>query len=285
MNGHILNSLAQQRLEDFLKAPVHGLMLVGPTGSGKRTLALGVAEQVLDLQGGNFASHPYALLVESLEGKAIGIESVRKLEQFMALKVPGSRPYDRVVVIENAHLMTLEAQNALLKMLEEPPEGTVLILTANHEQTVLPTIRSRVRSIPLGRPERETLEKHFAGQGFDAQAIKQAYNISGGLPGLMSALLNESDHPLLQATEYARKLLSQTSFERLATVDELAKQRTLAVDITVILQQMAHLSLQSASGPAARKWHRVLTASYEASEALASSAQPKLALTKLMLEL
>ena len=42
-------------------------------------------------------------------------------------------------------MMTTEAQNALLKMLEEPPAGTVLVLTVNHAQTVLPTIRSRAQ--------------------------------------------------------------------------------------------------------------------------------------------
>jgi hypothetical protein len=95
--------------------------------------------------------------------------------------------------------------------------------------------------------------------------------------------LSDDDHPLKLATEKARQLLSQTIYERLLTVDELSKQKALALNVTFILQQMANISLQTASDEAAVKWQAVLTASYEAAEALNASAQPKLAVAKLML--
>lgn len=286
MKGLALNARTQDRIEAFAASPSHALMLVGPGGSGKRTLAENLAEAVLDLREGGFAGHPYTMLVAPEEaGKAIGIEAVRRLEQFLALKVPGKTAHDRAVIIEDAHLMTTEAQNALLKMLEEPPDGTVLILTVNHEQTVLPTIRSRAQAIPVDRLEKQLLEDYFGERGFAGPDIARAYAISGGLPGLMHALLSDTDHPLMQATEKARQLLSQTAYERLAYVDELAKQRLLAMDIALILQQMAHMGLQTGTGQAAKRWQAVLGAAYEAGEALALNVQPKLALTKLMLSL
>jgi DNA polymerase III delta prime subunit len=285
MKNLVLNPLTRQQVDVFTAKPSHALMLVGPRGSGKHTLAAAVAETVMGLPEGGFAGHPYALVVAPEDGKAIGIEAARQLERFLALKVPGKNTHDRVIIIEDAHLLTTEAQNALLKTLEEPPEGTILILTATHEQTVLPTIRSRTQLIPVGPLGRDGLEAHFAGQDFDAKDIRRAYAISGGLPGLMHALLHETDHPLVSATERARELLSRPAYERLTTVDELAKQKALALDVTAILQQMARLGLQTAAGPVAKKWQDVLAASYDASEALAANAQPKLALTKLMLSL
>jgi hypothetical protein len=99
----------------------------------------------------------------------------------------------------------------------------------------------------------------------------------------MSALLEQTEHPLLFATQQARQLLSQSAYERLLSVDELSKQRQLALDTMFILQQMAHVSLQSAAGETADKWQAVQAASYQAAEALAASAQPKLALANLML--
>jgi hypothetical protein len=160
-----------------------------------------------------------------------------------------------------------------------------LILTAAHERALLPTIRSRTQIIPVGRLEREQLEHHFKGHGHDMAAVERAYAISGGLPGLMSALLEDTDHPLVTATNTARELLSRTAYERLAMVDELSKQKALALDVTLILQQMARLSLQRAAGPVAKRWQHIMIASHEASEALLGNAQPKLALSKLMLEL
>ncbi|HMH31324.1 MAG TPA: hypothetical protein VK534_02505, partial [Methylomirabilota bacterium] len=151
-------------------------------------------------------------------------------------------------------------------------------------QSLLPTIRSRAQSIPVNKPNRDTLTDYF-GKDFGSGQVKQAYAISGGLPGLMNALLSEEDHPLVLATEKARQVLSSNAYERLLMVDELAKQKALAADTTFILQQMAHVSLQTVTGPAATKWQTVLAASYKASEALANSAQPKLTLTNLMLSL
>jgi DNA polymerase III subunit delta' len=286
MKDIVLHDLTRQRAESFTAKPSHALMLTGPTGSGKYTLAVRMAEAILRLPADGFLNHPYGLTIGPEEaGKAIGIEAVRSLEKFTSLKVPGKSAYDRVIVVDGAHLMTLEAQNALLKLLEEPPEGTVIILTVNHEQTMLPTIRSRAQSIPVGRVGRSDLERHFMGREFDDEAIGRAYSISGGLPGLMHALLYESEHPLLLATDYARRLLSQSAYERLSMVDELAKQKMLAIDICAILQHMAHLSLQTASGPVAKRWESILKAAYEAGESLSVSAQPKLVLTKLMLSL
>lgn len=285
MQDLILNPLTEQQIEAFTAQPSHALLLVGPTGSGKHTLATRLAETVLQISTGSFEGHPYTMLIAPEDGKAISIESARQLEQFLALKVPGKTAHDRAVIIEDAHLLTTEAQNALLKTLEEPPEGTVLILTAGHEQSLLPTIRSRVQLIPVGRLEREHLEAHFVNQAFDEETVARAYAISGGLPGLMNALLHESEHPLVLATDCARQLLTRPAYERLTMVDELAKQRVLALGTTIILQQMARLSLQTATGQAAKKWQTVLTAGYEAEEALLGNVQAKLALTKLALNL
>lgn len=283
MNDLLLHPATRRQLDDFLRAPSHALLLVGPSGSGKHTLAVKLSEAVLELQAGKLASYPYHLTLAPEEGKAIGIEAVRELEHFLSLKVPRQTPYNRTVIIEDAHLLSPEAQNALLKTLEEPPQGVLIILSAGNEQALLPTIRSRAQTVAVKRPDRTLTEAHFLARRFDEPSIKQALAMSGGLPGLMQTLLEQTDHPLALATDYARRLLSQPAYERLLAVDELAKQRSLALDIAFILQQMAHVSLQTATGESAAKWQAVLRAGYQAAEALEHSGQPKLVLTNLML--
>ena len=285
MNGLVLHPQTRQQLDDFIGAPSHAVMLVGPTGSGKQTLAVHVAEAILQLPAKSFTDYPYKMIISPEDGKAIGIEAVRSLEQFLSLKVPRPGPYNRAVIIQDAQTLTLEAQNALLKTLEEPPAATLIVLGVSHQQSLLPTVRSRAQTIAVKRPDRDALAAYFTGQNFEHKAIDQAFAISDGLPGLMQALLAHSDHPLLEATEKARQLLGQSAYGRLLAVDELAKQRQLAQGVTFILQQMAHAGLQKATGLTSTKWQKVLRASYDANEALSNSAQPKLVLTQLMLNL
>lgn len=275
----------QGLLNAYISAPAHAVLLAGPSGVGKGSLARHLAEQALDLGNQPFNEYAYGVYVEPKDSKdSIGIEAIRELEQFLKLKVPHNTPLNRGIIIERADKLTVEAQNAFLKTLEEPPDGTVIILTASNQKNLLPTIISRVQIVPVQRPEKDKVISHFS-EHFPNASINQIYAIGAGLPGLMNSLLEDEEHPLLQATSIARELLQKGAYERLLQVDTLAKDKNLAADVVYILQQMAHVSLQKATGATAKKWQAVLKASHETSEALQANAQPKLALTNLMLHL
>lgn len=81
------------------------------------------------------------------EEGATGIATVRNLQKTLFLKP--IRGKAKACVIQNAHTLTIEAQNALLKLLEEPPDNTIIILSANDTNAFLPTIISRCSVIQL----------------------------------------------------------------------------------------------------------------------------------------
>lgn len=99
------------------------------------------------------ASGPDLTIVSPGEKTSIGIETIRELKRNVSLK-PYKDP-NRLVIIEDAKALTIEAQNALLKILEEPPERTFFVLLSDDTESLLPTIVSRCQIAYL-TPEKET---------------------------------------------------------------------------------------------------------------------------------
>ncbi|NNK15568.1 MAG: DNA polymerase III subunit delta' [Sulfitobacter sp.] len=157
----------------------HAWLLTGPRGVGKATLAWRIARFLLatpDDDGGMFAApkpttldidadHPVARRIASGgEGglkaitrtmnpdtkrmrKQIVVDDIRALNGFFQMSsTDGGR---RVVIIDDADEMNVNAANALLKMLEEPPERATLLLLSHQPSSLLPTIRSRCRTLRL----------------------------------------------------------------------------------------------------------------------------------------
>lgn len=100
--------------------------------------------------------------------KSIGVEEIRLLKETLAKK-PFSAKL-RVCLVEEADTLTVQAQNAMLKMLEEPGDAVFLLLC---EGMLLPTIHSRCLTVPIPSPKREDWEKKAGGYGL-AAGKKQA---------------------------------------------------------------------------------------------------------------
>ncbi|HWY79242.1 MAG TPA: hypothetical protein VNW29_02700 [Candidatus Sulfotelmatobacter sp.] len=88
---------------------------------------------------------------------SIGIETIKSLQKNIFLKPIGNT--SKIVHIEDAHLLTPEAQNALLKVLEEPPANTYIFLCTETTEALLPTILSRCQIIQLEEKQKEISEK------------------------------------------------------------------------------------------------------------------------------
>lgn len=280
----LLNAATAKQAEQLIEHPTHAILIAGPAGSGKGTVAKWFAANVLQLPDAALASYPYILTIEPEAGKAIGIEAVRQLEHFVSLKIPSKQNISRIVILYDAQVLTIEAQNALLKTLEEPPEDTMIIVTCANQDALLPTIRSRTQILEVARPPAAELVAALQERGLSKNESTTVMSLSGGLPGIAFALADgDQDHPLVVAAQTARVLLQQSTFDKLCQVDALAKNREHSRNVIYILSQMAHAAVLT--GKNSDRWQKIMQATYNAESALQKGGQPKLVLTDLMLNL
>ncbi len=229
------------------------LLLVGPPSIGKTTLALDLAAGLLchadDPSVRPCGTCRSCRLIDTGEhqdlhrlapegpGRQVRIGdpedpdpgTVRHLIRELArLPVEGAH---RVALVEGAHRLNEDAQNALLKTLEEPPPGATLILCADEPERLLPTVRSRTAILRLGPVGIRAMEELLAEHGVEAPRSARLARLADGRPGLAVALA-AAPEAVAAREELARSLLDLTDLgtaERLlAGRDLLARSADLA---------------------------------------------------------
>ncbi len=309
----------------------HAYVFVGPSRVGKTTLALNLAQGVNCLEEpanwpcGECSQcvriaqgiHPDVQLIDremnasgTRARRDIGIDQVRDAQRAAVLK-----PYEgrwRVFIFQEAHSLSQEASNALLKLLEEPPESVLLILLTGSREAIPDTILSRCQQVDFRTLPIDTIARHLE-ESLDVpreQATDLA-RLSGGKIGW--AIEAAKDRSLVEEytaeLEGVSNLLDNGLEERFAFAEEVASlysrdwERALGrlkVGMNwwrdVLLIKSGHEELVS-SAPAMEDLRRhagwlstpqvvrAINATRETMEHLESNVNPRLSLDVLMLSL
>jgi len=235
----------QPRAKRFLRGLVgrgripHALLFSGLPGTGKRAMALELAkllnclepdeehgdccDHCLPCRKVDGGLHPDFLLIRK-DGTFIKIEQIREVRGRLRYRPAEARW--RVVVIEEAQSLREEAGNALLKMLEEPPQRNLFVLTVPEPQMLLPTLVSRCCQVRFQPLEDAWIEEYLVRtHGLEPAAAKDAARLAQG--SLERALqMAQSDHLDRSREVIVRltKLCSEPMLDFFITTDQWAKK-------------------------------------------------------------
>lgn len=226
--NRLLQARSQQRLP-------HALLFAGPMGVGKTSFALALAQSLLcesPLEQGEACgqcrhchlfqagTHPDFRRVEPEEESKSGeikIDIIRRLTERATMTASGGGY--KVVVIRPADRMNSAAANSLLKTLEEPTAGTLLMLLTDHPSRLLPTIRSRCQRFVFSPPARDEALQWLQGR------------VNEGDPGL---LLDLAGGAPLKALAMDQREILMTRLEMLTAFLSLAKNKTDPVKLAEV---------------------------------------------------
>jgi DNA polymerase-3 subunit delta' len=210
----------------------HAWLITGPPGSGRSNLAYAFAAALLCPRGGcgecadcrNVVARTHPdLSYLATERVIISIDEVR--EFVVASQYSPSTADYRVVVIEDADRMAERTSNVLLKALEEPPARTVWILCAPSEADLIPTIRSRVRSVRLTVPSLELVAQLLRDRdGVDAATAERSARLAQNHIGMARRLATNAEASA-RREETVRLVLGMTGVSDAVT----AAARLLAI--------------------------------------------------------
>ena len=161
---------------------LHSYLFVGKNGIGKMLFAKEFAMEILGATRAQIEenNHPDFNVI-SPEGNSIKIEQIRIL-QSKILEKPINSNY-KVYIIDNSETMTTEAQNCLLKTLEEPPEYGIIILICSNENLLLNTIKSRCTKIVFQPIPKEELKRYIEENELFSDVKNSILELTGGSIG------------------------------------------------------------------------------------------------------
>lgn len=232
----------------------HAYIFSGQEMIGKKTFALEFAALASEVTSG---ANPNILFINadcSESGQSITIEEIRKAKNFISLSsYSGSYKF---VIVDDAHLMTTEAQNALLKILEEPNPSSVLVLVTANPTSFLPTIVSRCQKMDFSAHSRESVSDFLKSYKLPGSEIEFLSEFVNGRLGLAKKIVEESSFgEIKNSVEELVRLTKLDLNGRLAAAQKISEDKDKTQLPRKVLYWMLYMRMRTDEPKA----HKVLS--------------------------
>ncbi len=276
----LINPTTKKWIDAYVKRPQSALIM---NSSGDQLFGQKICEYIYT-ELNNSKNCPL-YIVELIDKKSIGIEDIRDLKVNLSLKANNQGEYSRFVLIKDADKLTTEAQNSLLKLIEELPDKTVVMMVVSDTSNILETIKSRCFSINLLPIARTQGEKYGKLNNVEAKKTEKAFLISEGKTTDFLELVHDSNTNIEDSIILAKKYLSINQIDRQKINLDIIKNGD-SLEFVQSLKLTAKIGMKySRDVKSKNKWKNVIRETIYTENLLSNNVNSKLALLSLSVSL
>lgn len=270
----IFNAHTKQQLDALLRDMPHAMLLTGPAGSGLKTTAEYVA-------GAHTSSIIEPTIADGDIDHTKGTVTVGRIRELYD-QTHSKSITQQVYIIDDADAMSPGAQNAFLKLLEEPNSHVTFILTSHQPGKLLPTVLSRVEQLPIQPITREQSEQLLLPHKLPPATVQQLLFIATGRPAELTRLATDTNHRdnALHLMSAAKTFVSGPKLDRIRIAFDYAADRQKSLDLLRASIALVTFTLPAHPAKATIDQSSRLAAAYDA---IAANGNVKLHLASIVL--
>jgi len=231
------NIIGQSFAKKYLKSSINNdklnsaYMFEGIDGIGKKKMAYKLAKILLEIE------HPenspdYIDVFPN--GNSVKVDQIRKLQSDIIIK-----PHNKykIYILNNAEKMTVEAQNALLKTLEEPPQYAIIILVTNNKEALLDTIKSRCDIVKFNSIPHNEMVRYLVQNGVEEKKATLLTSFSRGSLERALDLANSTEFTDMRddVQKYIKVLFDKNTVDILELPNDIDKYKSEIIDLLDII--------------------------------------------------
>lgn len=240
----------------------HAIIIDGAKGTGKRTLADILSRYCVCTADENRPCGKCSACVKALHGNhpdisisdgdktgELSVDAVRRIRAD-AFIMPNEAPM-KAYILQNCDKMLPAAQNAFLKVLEEPPANVVFIMTVTSANMLLQTVRSRARLYSLFPPSPEEAAEYAAGlypERDKGELLQLSQLCDGNIGKIISTIENDDQEAAMLAQEIISAVTRSTEYDLLVLTNRMCRDRAFAASVLDSLSELSSEALRCSLG-------------------------------------
>ncbi|HUY53459.1 MAG TPA: hypothetical protein VMV24_02700 [Candidatus Dormibacteraeota bacterium] len=241
----LISQNTKRQIDLFLVNPSNSLVIESPVRGAGIEISYQLIRKLLKLPDDYVVENSQHFYKIEKDNNTVQIDSIRDLIKQFKLKSLNNKVINRIGLVNDAHLMSEESQNSILKLLEEPPSDTVIILLTRSLALLKSTILSRSAVIKITKPSYSEFIQFYS-KNSENSDLKNKFDLTDGNSDFyIEYLNNEVDISKSEDIILIKKFLSSNKLDRLLMINDFCTNKIVFDNLLFTMKNMVKIGLDN----------------------------------------